>query len=149
MTGDHEQIVDLMVRYGRACDTKDWQLLESCFVPDAFVSYNKFGAPLEGYAALEGYLRRALDALDGTQHLFTNYAIRTDGDAGHFRVSLHSQHVKHDAEGGATCAVGATYEIDAARVGGVWKMTRLELEPIWLSGNPAVLEHIADRDAVI
>ena len=145
-TADREQIVDLVVRYGRACDTKDWKLLESCFAPDSVVRYSQFGPPFTGHKELEDYLRMALDALDGTQHLFTNYAIETDGDRGHFRVSLHAQHVKRSVQNETWCAVGGTYEIDVARVDGGWKMTGMQFEPIWMSGNPEVLGHILDDD---
>jgi hypothetical protein len=40
---DRIQIQDLLVRYTRAIDTKDWALLDTCFLPDAQVDYTATG----------------------------------------------------------------------------------------------------------
>jgi hypothetical protein len=142
---DREQVLDLMVRYGRACDTKDWDLLASCFVPDAVIRYRSFGEEIRGVRALEEYLRGALDPLDATQHLFTNFAYELDGDLGRFRCSLQAQHVRTACAGGPLFTVGGTYEIDVARNADGWRIRRLQFEPIWMDGNPEVLEHIIEH----
>jgi ketosteroid isomerase-like protein len=144
---DREQITELFAQYGRACDTRDWDLLESCFVPDCVVSYAGFGKTHHGYAALEEYLKHALAPLDATQHLFANFVVTVDGDKAWFRCSLQAQHVKHGAEDGSLYAVGATYEVDLVRTPDGWRITKLHLTPIWASGNPAVLEHIEEANA--
>jgi len=40
---DRFEISDLLTRYTRAIDTKDFELLDTCFTPDAFVDYTSSG----------------------------------------------------------------------------------------------------------
>ena len=44
---DRQQLVDVSTRYATALDTRDWALLQSCFVPDAVGDYDTIGG-LEG-----------------------------------------------------------------------------------------------------
>lgn len=145
-----DEIVELFTRYGWACDTKDWTLLESCFYPDATIDYSGFGHAIEGYQPLEDYLRQALDALDATQHLFTNFAVEIAGDECTFRCGMRAQHVRRSATDGPLFEVAGTYHVAARRSEDGWRMTELRYTPIWMSGNPNVLAHIMeDTDATL
>ena len=43
---DKLEIHELMARYARGVDTKDWELWKSVFTPDALVDYSSAGAPV-------------------------------------------------------------------------------------------------------
>ncbi len=143
---DRDAIVECMARYGRACDTKDFALLEACFTDDAVIVYSPtFGEEIRGRPALADYLAGALTPLDGTQHLFGNFevAVEPEAGSGRFRCYVQAQHVRNGLPDGSLLTVGGRYENEVVRGGdGTWRMTRLEFEPIWIGGNPAVLGHL-------
>lgn len=143
-TGDRDGIVEAMHRYGRACDTKDWSLLATCFTEDAVIRYSAtFGDEIPSRDALRDYLVHALTPLDATQHLFGNFEVERDGDTGTFRCYVQAQHVRLAAPGGHLFTVGGRYLNHATRgADGLWRMTLLEFDPIWTGGNPGVLAHV-------
>lgn len=140
----HDEVVELYSRYGWACDTRDWDLLRSCFASDVTVQYVGFSEAYEGYDALEHYLRHALEPLDGTQHMFSNFVVQVNDDIGTFRCHMRAQHILHGAENGQLFEVAGTYHCKIRLVDGAWKITELNYQPTWWQGNPAVLAHIMD-----
>jgi hypothetical protein len=148
---DRDGVVECMARYGRACDTRDYALLETCFTENAVIRYTRsFSEEIHGRAELETYLVHALTALDATQHLFGNFEVEVDGGAGRFRCYVQAQHVRLDAPGGHLFTVGGRYENDCVRgPDGLWRMTQLDFEPTWTGGNPDVLAHVIPDDAPI
>lgn len=139
-----DEVIELYSRYGWACDTRDWDLLRTCFVPEVTVQYVGFGEAQNGYDVLETHLRYALDAIDGTQHIFSNFAVDVNGEAGTFRCQMRAQHILHDAEGGPLFELGGVYHCGIRRVDGAWKITKLTYQATWWQGNPRVLAHIMD-----
>jgi hypothetical protein len=148
---DRDAIIEAMVRYGRAVDTRDYALLETCFTEDAVIRYSPtFGDEVSGRAGLELYLLNALTPLDATQHLFANFEVEVaaTGAHGRFRCGVQAQHVRSNLPGGHLFTVGGRYENDAIRgQDGVWRINLLEFEPTWTGGNPAVLAHVMPPDA--
>lgn len=149
--GNRDGVIEAMARYGRACDTRNYELLETCFTEDAVIRYSRsFGEEIRGRGALANYLAQALSALDATQHLFGNFEVdAADGEA-RFRCYVQAQHVRIDAPGGHTYTVGGRYENEAALGDdGLWRIALLEFEPIWTAGNPDVLGHVMPDDAPV
>jgi SnoaL-like domain len=148
---DRGGVIECMVRYGRACDTRDYALLETCFTEDAVIRYTRsFADDIHGRAALVAYLTHALTVLDATQHLFGNFEVSVEGDTGRFRCYVQAQHVRLAAPGGHLFTVGGRYENDVVRGDdGLWRMTLLDFEPTWTGGNPHVLDHVMPDDAPV
>jgi hypothetical protein len=148
---DRDGVVECMVRYGRACDSRDYTVLETCFTEDAVIRYSaSFGEEIPSRAALGEYLAHALTPLDATQHLFGNFEVDADGDTARFRCYVQAQHVRLDAPGGHLFTVGGRYVNDAVRGDdGLWRMTLLTFEPTWTSGNEDVLAHVMPEDAPV
>ncbi len=148
---DRDGVIESMVRYGRACDTRDYTVLETCFTEDAVVRYTRsFADEIHGRAELAAYLAHALTTLDATQHLFGNFEVDVDGAKGRFRCYVQAQHVLLDAPGGHLFTVGGRYENEVVRGGdGLWRMTLLDFEPTWTAGNPEVLGHVMPDDAPV
>ena len=44
---DRLELMDLMVRYSHAIDTRSWDELDDVFTPDAVIDYTAFGGPLD------------------------------------------------------------------------------------------------------
>ena len=59
---DRIEIGDLLVRYSRAIDTKDWALLDTVFLPDARVDYKSSGGIAGPYPEVRAWLEKALAA---------------------------------------------------------------------------------------
>jgi hypothetical protein len=144
-----DDIVEAMVRYGRACDLRDYALLDTCFTEDTVVRYTRsFAEDIHGRAALAEYLAGALTTLDATQHLFGNFEVEHDDDRGRFSCYVQAQHVRLGAAGGHLFTVGGRYENEVERGDdGVWRMSSLDFEPTWTGGNPEVLGHVMPDDA--
>ena len=61
---DRIEIQDLLVRYARAIDTKDWDLLDTCFTPDAHVDYTSSGGIAGRYPEVTSVSLHSLPILD-------------------------------------------------------------------------------------
>jgi hypothetical protein len=143
MSTDRDAIIDLMTLYAWQTDSKSYETFERVFAPDVECSYEGFSEPIVGLDAIREFAHRALDGLDATQHLFSNFAIEIDGDSAQFRMSAQASHFKNDAPGGPLYVVAATYYITVARTPAGWRITRLRCTPVFTSGNPAVLAELA------
>lgn len=75
---DREAIAELLARYGRALDQRDWDALRGCFTDDAQAEYS--GIVLRhGVDAIVSHVRQ-LENLAGSSHLVGNVVIDLDGD---------------------------------------------------------------------
>ncbi|HLT15827.1 MAG TPA: nuclear transport factor 2 family protein [Acidimicrobiales bacterium] len=77
---DKLEIHELLARYGRAVDDRDWDLYRSLFTPDAHIDYTSAGAIAGTVDEVVAYLRDALGAMPWTQHYLTNVEVDLDGD---------------------------------------------------------------------
>lgn len=136
---DLQAITDLLHRYARALDDKDWSLLATCFTADAVALYGAALGRQEGFAAIEKVCRTALGHLDSSQHMISNPEIRIDGDTATARCSVHAQHTKAGTPGGDNMTIGGTYRDELVRTADGWRIRRRELLFLWQEGNQAVL----------
>jgi 3-phenylpropionate/cinnamic acid dioxygenase small subunit len=139
---DREQIFDLAVRYATALDSRDWSLLRTCFLPDVVGIYEGLGE-VHGYEAIEDLCRRALEPLDRSQHILSNFVVDVHGDEADFSCYLHAQHVLHAADGGGLFVIAGQYTDLHRRTDDGWKIARRRLATWWVDGNPAVIAHIS------
>ena len=81
-TRDHVEIGQLIARYGKALDDKDYERLGSVFTPDAELRYELEGRETRGsYAEWVGIFREFLAPFSWTSHLFSQPVIELEGDA--------------------------------------------------------------------
>ena len=83
---DRIEIQDLLVRYTVAIDTKDWKLLDQCFLPDAQVDYTATGGIKGSYPEVRVWLEKALSAFPMTVHYISNSTVTLQGDAARART---------------------------------------------------------------
>jgi hypothetical protein len=144
-TTDREQIQDLLVRYATGLDSRDWDLLASCFTEDGVADYGDLGGVNEGRGAIVSLCSGVLSGLDASQHMITNMIISTDGDSGRAVCYFQAQHVFRGTPGGDNYLVGGTYRDRLVRTGGEWRIAHRTLEGTWFDGNAAVFEAAAAR----
>jgi 3-phenylpropionate/cinnamic acid dioxygenase small subunit len=85
---DRMQIQDLLTRYALAIDSKDWPLLDTCFVEDAEIDYTSTGGKKGRYVSIRAWLAEVLAAFSVTVHCLSNTSVEVDGDVAHARTYL-------------------------------------------------------------
>src|SRR4051794_41873002 len=78
---DAREIVDVMNAYTTALDTRDWDLLASCFTPDGDADFGNIAGvgALDTPQAVVDLCHGALENLQATQHLQGNYVVAVGG----------------------------------------------------------------------
>jgi uncharacterized protein (TIGR02246 family) len=132
---EHDEIQQLMASYAYALDTRDYDGLMSCFTTDATTVYAGHSDVLRGHEQIEAHMRRALEPLDATQHLFTNFIIHTDRDTGTVKCDILAQHICR----GEKYTAGGKYDVDVRRSSGRWQIARVSARSVWSEGNRAML----------
>jgi 3-phenylpropionate/cinnamic acid dioxygenase small subunit len=85
---DRLQIQDLLTRYAVAVDNKDWALLDSCFVADAYIDYTSTGGRKGPYPEVRKWLAQVLAPFAITLHYIGNTMLEIDGDRARARTYL-------------------------------------------------------------
>jgi hypothetical protein len=139
---DQQEVVDALVRYATALDTREWDLLATVFTADAVADYGELGGVNTGLAAITAVVR-SLEGFDATQHLLGNFVVEVDGDTATANCYLQAQHVVD----GDVFTIGGTYRDRLTRTLAGWRIAHRTLLPTWTAGNPAVLEAAAQTAA--
>ncbi len=83
---DRIEISDLLIRYARAIDTKDYALLDTCFTPDAHVDYTSSGGTAGKYPEVRAWLEKALAPFPCMMHFVGNTTLELDEDRARSRT---------------------------------------------------------------
>lgn len=78
---DRLELMDLMVRYSHAVDTRSWNTFDELFTADATIDYTAFGGPSGTVGEIKDYLASTLATFPAFQHLVSNPMLTIDGDA--------------------------------------------------------------------
>jgi len=132
---DRIEIDDLLIRYTVAIDTKDWELLDTVFTPDAVVDYTTSGGIKGDYPEVRAWLAKALGLFTMTQHLISNSVVRIDGDTATARTMVFNPMGRDDGKGGLTLFyVGAWYDDKLVRTPEGWRIAERFEEQAFLEG---------------
>jgi hypothetical protein len=74
---DKQTIYEVVMRYCRALDRLDFELLRSCYHEDAINHYTGFDGDREAFIA---WVRPSLEGFGGTMHMIGNHLVEIDGD---------------------------------------------------------------------
>ena len=73
----------MLIRYTRAIDTGDWDLLDTVFTPDAEIDYTESGGIADTYPEVKPWLAEVLPAFfPKRMHTLGQVDIALDGDDG-------------------------------------------------------------------
>ena len=142
---DRREIDDVLYRYAQALDSRDWDLLRSCFTDDAVADFLDLGGVNEGPEAIVALCRQALEGLDASQHLIGTPLATIDGDRATATCYLQAQHVFQGAPGGDHYLVAGTYEDRLIRTPDGWRIEHRTLRASWNDGNAGVFAAGAER----
>jgi len=133
---DRIQIGDLLTRYAAAIDTKDWNLLDTCFTPDAQVDYTTSGGTKGAYPEVRQWLEKALSLFPMTMHFISNSTVTLDGDKARSRTYvINPMGFPKDDGSLHMFTVGAYYVDELVRTDDGWRIANRFEEQAYLEGS--------------
>ncbi len=126
---DKIEIQELLARYARGVDSKDWELWKSVFTPDATVDYSSAGAAVGSRDEVAAWLEQALRVVPMTQHFISNVEVDLDGDRAKVRAMFYNPMQLPGMADLSYC--GGYYHHDVVRTPGGWKSERLVEDNVW------------------
>ena len=132
--GDKLEIHELLARYARGVDTKDWELYRSVFAPDATIDYTSAGAVSGTRDEVAAWLEAGFVHIPMTQHFISNIEVELDGDRAKVRAMFYNPMQLPGMSDLSSC--GGYYHHDLVRTADGWKSRRLVEENLWFVGRP-------------
>jgi 3-phenylpropionate/cinnamic acid dioxygenase small subunit len=131
---DKLEIHELLARYARGVDTKDWELWKSVFTPDALVDYSSAGAPVGPPHEIAAWLEQGLQVVPMTQHFISNIEVEVQGDKAKVRALFYNPMQLPGMAEMSFC--GGYYRHEMVRTDEGWKSQWLVEENLWFVNGP-------------
>jgi hypothetical protein len=133
---DRIAINDLLTRYTVAIDKKDYNLLDTCFTPDADVDYTTSGGTKGKYPEVRKWLEGALSVFPITMHFISNSVVEIDGDKATARTYVINPMVfVNPDESQHIFTVGAYYNDKLVYTEDGWRIAERFEEQAYLEGS--------------
>lgn len=144
---DKLAVVDALYRFAAGIDLRDKNLLASALAEEAVSDFRPAAAKagfeypvIEGRDNIVAALTASLTNLD-TTHSVTNPRVTIDGDTARLDALVEAQHVSR-SDRTRSYLMKNRYDVELARQGDGWVITRNTVDNVWRSGNIAVLSAI-------
>jgi hypothetical protein len=130
---DRLEIDDLLTRYATAIDSREWELLDTVFTPDAALDYRSAGGIRGSYPEVRTWLSEVLALFTWSQHLVVNRAFTLDPD----RRTARSKSIFHNPNEMLVkgepwlFVVGGWYHDLLTRCPEGWRITQRVEETLW------------------
>ena len=131
---DRLEIHELLARYARGVDDRDWDLYRSVFTDDAHIDYTSAGAIAGTRDEVTSFLEQGFATIPWSQHYITNIEVDLDGDAAHVRAMFYNPMQLPGMDEPSFC--GGFYHHDLVRTPGGWRSARLIEENRWFLNPP-------------
>ena len=132
---DKIEIQELIARYCRACDLKDWALLRTVFTQDAVLDYSSVDGAVGSREEVCDWLERGLSTVPWTMHYVTNIEIDLHGDSAKVHVMFYNPMLLPGMADMSYC--GGYYHHDVVRTAAGWKSARLVEQNVWFINHPS------------
>jgi septum formation inhibitor-activating ATPase MinD len=143
---DRLAVVEALYRFAAGIDLRDIGLLASSLAENAVSDFRPAAAKagfeypvIEGRDAIVSALTTSLSTLD-TTHSVSNPRVVIDGDTARMDVLVEAQHVPRDPS--RQYLMKNRYDVELARSGDVWVITRNTVDNVWRTGDLTVLSGI-------
>jgi ketosteroid isomerase-like protein len=130
---DRAAIHDLVMRYARAVDRRDFPGVAACFTPDAEYDGQLSRA---GVADALARLETALARWDVTQHLMANQLIELQGDRASCETYALAAHVRGAGATRQELTVAVVYEDQLVRIGAGWLICKRVARTLFVRETP-------------
>jgi len=133
---DRAQITEVLYRYARAIDAKDYALFGDIFAEDAVIHYDLEGGVKLPVGEMADWLSETLQMFFATQHVITNPVIEIDGDSARSTCYLNASHEQVGLDGRRTVFVDHGIYTDRWVRGPVgWRIRRRTLNRLMMHGD--------------
>lgn len=126
---DRLDVAEVLSRYAFGWDTRDFELVRSCFLPDAEISYSSLPPFPGGFSEFFALEVKNIQELVSTQHLIGNLAVSIDGDRA---TCISYVQATHYAEEGEAWTTGGRYDDELVRTTEGWKIAKRRFERQWM-----------------
>jgi 3-phenylpropionate/cinnamic acid dioxygenase small subunit len=127
---DRQAIQDVLLRYCRGVDRRDFDLVRSCYHDDAYDLHGSYEGGPDGF--IEHLKRNA--RWDATMHVIGNQLIELDGDLARCESYCISYH-RHEAEA-EDMVIGLRYVDRVERRQGEWRIAHRVCAMEWSRVDP-------------
>lgn len=141
---DRLAVVEALYRFAAGIDRRDWTMLASSLSEDAVSDFGPASAKagfdypvIEGRETIIAALSGSLSRLD-TSHTVSNPLVTLDGDTARLDALVEAQHVPIN-DPTRHYMMKNRYEVELARQGEVWVITRNTVDNVWRSGDVTVM----------
>ena len=131
---DRQEIADVLTRYTRAIDTRDWDRLDDVFTPDARIDYTATGGGSGTFAEMKQWLAETLPMFRTYQHTLGQLEVTLRGDDATVAAYFHNPMVLAGDSGETLWEVGGIYHHELVRTGAGWRSRSLVEELVWKRG---------------
>lgn len=145
---DQLEIDSLLSRYAEAIDRRDYQLLDTCFTPDALVDYSDADGVAGPYPEARAWLEEVLAPIDEMQHFISNKQIKLDGDSATGECyTLNINGFKLADSSSNHLVVGAKYIDEFTRTPKGWRISRRKETRMTMMGDLPEFIELPDVDS--
>jgi 3-phenylpropionate/cinnamic acid dioxygenase small subunit len=150
-TDERLAIDDLLTRYATAVDGRDWDLLDTVFLPDAHLDYRSAGGVEGRYPVVREWLSEVLPIFEVMQHDVMNRVVRVHADGVRATSNFLNVNVLEIEGAPWVFTVGGRYHDRLVGQGGEWRIAQRIEETMWwehpmpgLGARPPVIEGLLD-----
>src|SRR6188472_2347797 len=131
---DKLEIHELLARYARGVDDRDWDVYRDVFTEDAHIDYMSAGAIAGTRDEVVAFMSEVMPTIAWSQHYITNIEIELDGDTAHARAMFYNPMQLPGMDAPSFC--GGFYRHDLVRTPDGWRSRRLIEENRWFLNAP-------------
>ena len=128
MSDPHIEIAELLARYARALDTKDWELFRSVFTTDAQIDYRSSGGIAGALDDVAPWLEQAFSAVPWSLHYITNIEVQLNYNQTAASVRAMLWNPMQFTGMDKPSYIGGAYHHDLVRTPDGWRSERLREE---------------------
>ena len=126
---DRLDVAQVLSRYSYGWDTRDFDLVAACFLPDAVIRYSSLPDFPGGFADFFSLECKNIVQLASTQHLISNLHIAVDGDRAECSSYIQATHY---AENGDNWTTGGRYDDVMVRTESGWRISERTFTRQWI-----------------
>jgi len=141
---DCHGVIDALYRFAAGQDLGDKELFRSAWAAEAELDFvqpaRRLGVELPPFRGRDRITEAILGSVAAltTTHTVTNPRVTVDGDKATLFALVEAQHLP-EADHTRHLLLKNFYWCDLSREGGAWRIHRMRIENVWLTGDPEVL----------
>jgi len=135
---DRFAVMEVIQRYGRACDSGEFGLFDDTFTADAALDYRAAGGPNGGRDELRAWLAKSRSGLLMWQHHLSPPLLEAHGDTVHARTDVYTPNLFRGAANQVGILhTGGRYHDELIATPNGWRIQRRRYENVWVHGAGA------------